>query len=51
MTSAPSPKPVAPIDPTSPRGIKAAHDLGVIRAAVIDRLRREGRPVPGDPSA
>lgn len=42
---------VRPLDPTSPAGREAAEKAGVICAAVIDRLRREGRPVPGDPAA
>ena len=37
---------VVPLDPASPRGIKAARDIGVITAAVITRIRREGRELP-----
>lgn len=40
---------VKPLDPSSPEGIAATQRLAVIAAGVIDRLRREGRPVPGDP--
>lgn len=39
---------VKALDPASPEGIAAADRLAVIHAGVINRLRREGLPVPGD---
>jgi hypothetical protein len=37
------------LDPNSERGKQVAHDLGVLFGGVINRLRREGRPIPGQP--
>lgn len=42
---------VEAIDPNTPEGRAATERLAVINAGVINRLRREGKPVPGiDPS-
>lgn len=41
---------VQPLDPNSPAGREASARSADISAAVINRLRREGRPVPGEPT-
>ena len=41
---------VRALDPDSPEGRDAAQQLGRICASVIDRLRAEGQPIPGEPS-
>lgn len=40
---------IRPLDPASPEGVAATERLAVIHAGVIDRLRAEGKPVPGEP--
>lgn len=49
MTTQPAERPrVTPIDPDSERGQHVARELGVIAAAVVARLRREGIAIPGE---
>lgn len=46
----PLPPRVQPLDPASAAGREAASRSADISAAVINRLRREGRPIPGEPT-